>query len=70
MAHNCAGFEMSHNLRIRDLTFFVPAAVMPNVQRADTELGEHSGYLTSWNEFFFSLRTPCCSDLQSWALKY
>lgn len=48
MVHNCAGFEMSHNLRIRDLTFFVPAAVMPDVQRADAELGEHSGYLTSW----------------------
>ena len=48
MVHNCVGFEMSHNLRIRDLTFFVPAAGMPDVQRADAELGEHSGYLTSW----------------------
>lgn len=45
---SCAGFEMSHNLRIRDLTFFVPVAGMPDVQRADAEPGEHSGYLTSW----------------------
>lgn len=47
MVHNSAGLEISHNLRIRDLPFFVPVAGMPGVQRADAEPGELSGYLTS-----------------------
>lgn len=48
MVHNCAGFEISHNLRIKELTFFVPFAGMPGVQRADAELDEHSRYSASW----------------------
>lgn len=67
MVHKFAGFEMSHSLRIRDATFFVPVAAMPCVQRDDAEPGENSGYSTSWiiRElfcvfFFFSLSTARC----------
>lgn len=47
MVHSSAGLEISHNLRIRGLTVFVPVAGVPGVQRADAEPGELSGYLTS-----------------------
>lgn len=46
---------MSHNLSVGDLTFFVSAAGMPGLQRA--ELGVHFGYL-SWiirNPFIYVL---------------
>lgn len=64
MVHKCAGFEKSHNLRIRDPTFFVPVAAMPCVQRDGAEPSEHSSYSTSWIirelGFFFSLSTAYC----------
>lgn len=70
--HNCAGFEVSHNLRVRDLTSFVPVAGMPGLQRADAELGEHSGYLTSWNirNWFFLIITSSQSEQSLLLLTY
>lgn len=47
---------MSHNLRVGDPTFFVPAAVIPGLQRA--EPGEHFVY-PSWiirNPFIYVFR--------------